>query len=239
VTAVLPDLPGVATVLVALVGGLVVALPLAAGAVRLSAALRDMPTEPTLPSGHLIGAQGVVVSRVPAGRLGEVRLTVAGPNQAFLVTGRQGRSATSCDGAVSRDMPGQKVVMGASVFVLRVVQKLHPVDLSSRRIPVGIRGAVSRQGVKRDLGGVAIVKVGGNEGAIRAAAQRFLAQQGHRHLHLGGAAGALHPRPGPPDASNACTPTTCGTGCSAAAPTSRTWCSSATSTTGWCTSTAW
>jgi hypothetical protein len=65
VTAVLTDLPGVATVLVALVGGLVVALPLAAGAVRLSAALRDMPTEPTLPSGHLIGAQGVVVSRCP------------------------------------------------------------------------------------------------------------------------------------------------------------------------------
>jgi flotillin len=76
------------------------------------------------------------------------RIKVAGPNQAFLVTGRQGRSATSCDGAVSRDMPGQKVVMGASVFVLRVVQKLHSVDLSSRRIPVGIRGAVSKQGVK-------------------------------------------------------------------------------------------
>jgi flotillin len=105
------------------------------------------------------------------------RIKVAGPNQAFLVTGRQGRSITSSDGAVSRDMSGQKVVMGASVFVLPVVQKLHSIDLSSRRIPVGIRGAVSKQGVKCDLEGVAIVKVGGNEGAIRAAAQRFLAQQ--------------------------------------------------------------
>ena len=105
------------------------------------------------------------------------RIKVAGPNQAFLVTGRQGRSVTSTDGAVSRDMSGQKVVMGASVFVLPVVQKLHSIDLSSRRIPVGIRGAVSLQGVKCDLEGVAIVKVGGNEGAIRAAAQRFLNQQ--------------------------------------------------------------
>ena len=47
--------------------------------------------------------------------------------------------------------------MGASVFVLPVVQKLHTMDLSSRRIPVGIRGAVSKQGVKCDLEGVAIV----------------------------------------------------------------------------------
>jgi len=105
------------------------------------------------------------------------RIKVAGPNQAFLVTGRQGRSVTGTDGAVSRDMSGQKVVMGASVFVLPVVQKLHSIDLSSRRIPVAIRGAVSKQGVKCDLEGVAIVKVGGNEQSIRAAAQRFLAQQ--------------------------------------------------------------
>ncbi|GAB3352843.1 hypothetical protein [Modestobacter lapidis] len=78
VSALLPDLPGVVTVLGSLAGGLVVALPLAAGAVRLSAAFRDMPTEPTLTRAHLLGAQGVVVSRVPAGGLGEVRLTVAG-----------------------------------------------------------------------------------------------------------------------------------------------------------------
>ena len=78
VTALLPDLPRAVTVLIALVGGLVVALPLAAGAVRLSAALRDMPTEPTLTRDRLLGAQGVVVSGVPAGGLGEVRLSVAG-----------------------------------------------------------------------------------------------------------------------------------------------------------------
>lgn len=78
VTTLLPGLSGLVTVLIALTGGLLVALPLAAAAVRLSAALRDMPTEPTLTSASLLGAQGVVVSRVPAGGLGEVRLAVAG-----------------------------------------------------------------------------------------------------------------------------------------------------------------
>ena len=67
--------------------------------------------------------------------------------------------------------------MGASVFVLPVVQKLQSLDLSSRRIHVEIQGAVSKQGIRADLQGVAIVKVGGTEDAIRAAAQRFLHQQ--------------------------------------------------------------
>ncbi|QNG36833.1 hypothetical protein F1C76_09690 [Geodermatophilaceae bacterium NBWT11] len=77
-SALLPDLPGVATVLLSLLAGLVVALPLAAGALRLSASLRDMPTEPTLTDDRLLGTQGVVVSAVPAGGFGEVRLSVGG-----------------------------------------------------------------------------------------------------------------------------------------------------------------
>lgn len=106
------------------------------------------------------------------------RVKVAGPNDAFIITGRKGRPVRNPEtGQVSTDMSGQKVVMGASVFVLPFVQKLHVMDLSSRRISVGIRGAVSAQGIKCDLDGVAIVKVGGNEDAIRAAAQRFLDQQ--------------------------------------------------------------
>lgn len=125
----------------------------------------------------VISIIGVVVLIILLVLLVLSRIKVAGPNQAFLVTGRRGRSVTATDGSVSTDMSGQKVVMGASVFVLPIVQKLHSIDLSSRRIPVGIRGAVSLQGVKCDLEGVAIVKVGGNESSIRAAAQRFLNQQ--------------------------------------------------------------
>ncbi|BCJ71782.1 flotillin [Catellatospora sp. IY07-71] len=105
------------------------------------------------------------------------RIKVAGPNEAFIVTGRKGRSIETADGARSTDLSGQKVVMGASVFVLPVVQKLQVLDLSSRRIHVEITGAVSKQGIRANLQGVAIVKVGGTEDAIRAAAQRFLHQQ--------------------------------------------------------------
>jgi flotillin len=125
----------------------------------------------------LIAIIGIVVLVVLLVLLVLSRIKVAGPNQAFLVTGRRGRAVTNAEGQVSTDMSGQKVVMGASVFVLPVVQKLHTIDLSSRRIPVGIRGAVSLHGIKCDLDGVAIVKVGGSESSIRAAAQRFLNQQ--------------------------------------------------------------
>jgi flotillin len=105
------------------------------------------------------------------------RIKVAGPNEAFIVTGRKGRPVQDIDGRTVTDLSGQKVVMGASVFVLPVVQKLHRLDLSSRRISVQIRGAVSKQGIRAELHGVAIVKVGGTEDAIRASAQRFLHQQ--------------------------------------------------------------
>ncbi|HEX5511896.1 MAG TPA: flotillin family protein, partial [Actinomycetales bacterium] len=106
------------------------------------------------------------------------RYKVAGPNEAFIVTGRKGKAVRNIEtGQVSTDLSGQKVVMGGGVFVVPFVQKLHVMDLSSRRIMVQIRGAVSGQGVKLNLDGVAIVKVGGNEDSIRAAAQRFLSQQ--------------------------------------------------------------
>jgi len=106
------------------------------------------------------------------------RIKVAGPNEAYVITGRKGAPVKNPEtGDISHDMSGQKVIMGASVFVLPFVQRLHVMDLSSRRISVSIRGAVSSQGIKADLDGVAIVKVGGNEDAIRAASQRFLTQQ--------------------------------------------------------------
>ncbi|MPZ73477.1 MAG: flotillin family protein [Nitriliruptorales bacterium] len=122
---------------------------------------------------------GVVVFVLLIGMLVASRVRVAGPNQAFLITGRKGKGAVHNPetGEISTDLSGQKVIMGASTFVLPVVQKLHVMDLSSRRISVGIRGAVSSSGIKCDLEGVAIVKVGGNEDAIRASAQRFLNQQ--------------------------------------------------------------
>ena len=78
-TSVLPEaLPDAVTVLLALAVGVAVAVPLAWGALRLSRALKDMPTQETLTRHHLIGAQGVVISAVPSPGFGEVRLALAG-----------------------------------------------------------------------------------------------------------------------------------------------------------------
>jgi membrane protein implicated in regulation of membrane protease activity len=83
-SALLPDgFPDAARVLLALGAGLVVAVPLAWAAVRLSRGLRDMPTAETLTRHHLVGTQGVVVSDVPSPGLGEVRLVLAGQQLKF------------------------------------------------------------------------------------------------------------------------------------------------------------
>ena len=126
----------------------------------------------------LISIVGLVVLVLLIGIIIASRYKVAGPNDAYIVTGRKGKPVKNVEtGEISTDLSGQKVVMGGGMFVVPFVQKLHILDLSSRRIMVQIRGAVSGQGIKLNLDGVAIVKVGGNEDSIRAAAQRFLAQQ--------------------------------------------------------------
>lgn len=126
----------------------------------------------------MISIIGLIVLVLLLGIIIASRYKVAGPNDAYIVTGRKGKPVKNVEtGEVSTDLSGQKVVMGGGIFVVPFVQKLHILDLSSRRIMVQIRGAVSGQGIKLNLDGVAIVKVGGNEDSIRAAAQRFLAQQ--------------------------------------------------------------
>ncbi len=120
---------------------------------------------------------GVVAVIVVVALLIARRIQVAGPNEAFIITGRKGKAIRDERGQETTDLSGQKVIMGASVFVLPFVQRLHVMDLSSRRISVNIKGAVSKNGIKVELDGVAIVKVGGNENLVRAAAQRFLDQQ--------------------------------------------------------------
>ncbi len=80
----LPEtLPDAGRALLALVAGLLLAVPLAWAAVRLSRGLRDMPTAETLTRHHLAGTQGVVVSAIPSPGYGEVRLTVAGQSLKF------------------------------------------------------------------------------------------------------------------------------------------------------------
>jgi len=126
----------------------------------------------------VIAIGGLVVLVVLLLLLVTSRYKVAGPNQAFIVTGRKGKAVLNPEtGALSTDLSGQKVILGGGVFVIPFVQRLGTLDLSSRRISVQIKGAVSGQGIKLNVEGVAIVKVGGNADQIRLAAQRFLSQQ--------------------------------------------------------------
>ncbi|MFD4030458.1 flotillin family protein [Streptomyces sp. NPDC058637] len=126
----------------------------------------------------VIAVIGIVVLVVLLALAVITRYKVAGPSQAFIITGRRGKRSTDpVTGRTSIDNSGQKVVVGGGVFVVPFVQQKFTLDLSSRHIPVAVRGAVTLRGVKSNLEGVAIVKVGGSEDAIRAAAQRFLQQQ--------------------------------------------------------------
>ena len=120
-------------------------------------------------SSIVIALAGLAILAVAVVLFVITRIKVAGPNEAFIITGRKGKG--------SGDTSGQKVVMGASVFVVPFVQKLGAVDLSSRQIGVSVPAAVSSNGIRCVLEGVAVVKVGGTEELIRAAAQRFLGQQ--------------------------------------------------------------
>ncbi|MFI8387080.1 SPFH domain-containing protein [Streptomyces sp. NPDC085540] len=129
-------------------------------------------------SSVVVPVVGVVVLLALLALVVITRYKVAGPSEAFLITGRRGKKSTDpATGQVFTDTSGQKVVVGGGVFVVPFVQQRYTLDLSSRHIPVAVRGAVTLRGIKAHLEGVAIVKVGGNEDAIRAAAQRFLQQQ--------------------------------------------------------------
>ncbi|MFF2809115.1 SPFH domain-containing protein [Streptomyces sp. NPDC058000] len=129
-------------------------------------------------SSVIVAVMGAVVLVVLLALVVITRYKVAGPNEAFIITGRRGKKSTDPEtGRISVDNSGQKVVVGGGVFVVPFVQQRFLLDLSSRHLPVAVRGAVTLRGVKANLDGVAIVKVGGGEDAIRAAAQRFLQQQ--------------------------------------------------------------
>ncbi|MFE7295541.1 SPFH domain-containing protein [Streptomyces sp. NPDC057579] len=129
-------------------------------------------------SSVIVAVMGAVVLVVLLALVVITRYKVAGPNEAFIITGRRGQKSTDPEtGRVSVDNSGQKVVVGGGVFVVPFVQQRFSLDLSSRHLPMAVRGAVTLRGVKANLDGVAIVKVGGSEDAIRAAAQRFLQQQ--------------------------------------------------------------
>jgi membrane protein implicated in regulation of membrane protease activity len=116
VESLLPNRGGTG-LLVAVVVGLLAAVPTAWLAGRLVDAAMNMSTDATLTSNDLLGTVGVVITPVPAGGYGEVRLSVAGQQIKF------------------NARADQPLALGTRVFVIEVptptsvlVEPTPPVD---------------------------------------------------------------------------------------------------------------
>jgi len=94
------------------------------------------------------------------------RYKVAGANEALIRSGGRGRAA---DGTKNL-----KVVRGGGVIVMPLFHKVNKLKLTARQINVALADAVSRQGIKVAVQGVATFKIGADDEAIRNAAERFL-----------------------------------------------------------------
>ncbi len=97
------------------------------------------------------------------------RYKVAAANEALIVSGQRDRAP---DGR--RNL---KVVRGGGVIVLPLIHKVGKLKLTARQINVNLADAVTRQGIKVAVQGVATFKIGADDESIRNAAERFLESQ--------------------------------------------------------------
>jgi flotillin len=119
-----------------------------------------------------IGLLVVVVGLIVLGYARSVYKN-AGPDEALVITGKKSKK-TIVDGATLEES-GQRVVHGQGVFITPFFQKAFKISLRSRAIEITAI-AQDRNGITLTVEAVAIVKVGDDPAAIRAAAQRFTGQ---------------------------------------------------------------
>jgi len=100
-------------------------------------------------------------------------IKVAKPDEAIIVTSRQ-KTLRGADQPTEN--AGQRVVFGSRVFVKPIVEAHFKLSLRSRQLNVQAT-AQTRDAITIKVNAVAVVKVGGSESMVRAAAQRFLNQQ--------------------------------------------------------------
>ncbi|MGH2384801.1 MAG: flotillin family protein [Candidatus Limnocylindria bacterium] len=107
------------------------------------------------------------------------RYRVANANEALIVAGSRGAKVRDEKGEVAAqggrvDDKGIKVVVGGGTFVLPLVHKVGRMKLTARQISVALPDAVTSQGIKVAVQGVATFKIGRDVESIRNAAERFL-----------------------------------------------------------------
>jgi flotillin len=102
-------------------------------------------------------------------------IKVAKPDEAIIVTSRQKPVKTDAS-TEQTENAGQRVVFGSRVFVKPIVEAFFKLSLRSRQLNVQAT-AQTKDAITIRVNAVAVVKVGGSESMVRAAAQRFLNQQ--------------------------------------------------------------
>jgi flotillin len=104
------------------------------------------------------------------------RYKVAGANEALIVAGSRGAKVRDERGqvmALSGDK-GVKVVVGGGTFVRPLLDRVGKLKLTARQINVQLGDAVTSQGIKVQVQGVATFKIGRDVESLRNAAERFL-----------------------------------------------------------------
>ncbi|KRF09519.1 hypothetical protein ASH00_05290 [Arthrobacter sp. Soil782] len=104
----------------------------------------------------------VLVLALIAAVIARMALRIASPAEALIITGKGSQES-------------QRVVFGRT-FINPFSQRAFSISLASRQVTLQIEG-ISKNGIALHLTGVAQIKVGGDEEAVRRAAQRFLNQQ--------------------------------------------------------------
>src|SRR6266516_1381399 len=104
------------------------------------------------------------------------RYHVAGANEALIVAGSRGAKVRDERGQTvsARGDKGVKVVVGGGTFVLPLLNRVGRLKLTARQINVQLSDAVTSQGIKVQVQGVATFKIGRDVESLRNAAERFL-----------------------------------------------------------------
>src|SRR6202790_2121634 len=104
------------------------------------------------------------------------RYKVAGANEAIIVAGSRGAKVRDERGQVmsSPGDKGVKVVVGGGTIVMPLLDRVGKLKLTARQINVQLADAVTSQGIKVQVQGVATFKIGRDVESLRNAAERFL-----------------------------------------------------------------
>jgi flotillin len=104
------------------------------------------------------------------------RYKVASANEALIVAGSRGAKVRDAKGQVmsSTGDRGVKVVVGGGTFIRPLLDRVGKLKLTARQINVQLADAVTSQGIKVQVQGVATFKIGRDVESLRNAAERFL-----------------------------------------------------------------